>query len=86
MKTCHCFCYFWTRLAAGSRSETQKREEISAKEEKGGKAQGWISIHSGKRGPRGRTGETGDFLTFFGREGALLKVSGEKSDTQKEMH
>ena len=39
--------------------------------------------HSGKRGPRDRTGET---WTFFGKEGALLKASGEMRDTQKETH
>ena len=43
----------------------------------------FIKGHGGKRGPRGRTGET---RTFFGHEGELIKVSGGKSDTWKETH
>lgn len=43
----------------------------------------FIEEHSGKGGPRDRTGETG---TFLGKEGTLLGVNGEMRDTQKEMH
>lgn len=42
----------------------------------------FIEGHCGKWGPRGWTGET---KTFFGKEGDISKMSGEKTDTQKEM-